>query len=115
MDGVAVKVTIILARAESSILFWNEEEWSSLWGFGRYNVPSLQVFNESLAGFPFGRIKKVNLRNLWNKGVFEFNGMIEGSMRWKDVIRLFREDIGEISAETRDWDFLWFLSLSKLC
>ena len=29
MDGVAVEVSIILARTESSILFWDKEEQSS--------------------------------------------------------------------------------------
>ena len=115
MDGVAVEVTVILARAKSSILFWNKEERSSLWGFGRYNVPSFQVFiNESLASFLFSRIKRVDLHNLGDKGIFEFNGVIEGSMRRENIICLFREDISEISAKVRDWDFLWFLSLGKL-
>ena len=115
MDAVAVEVTIILARVESSILFQNEEEWSSLWGFGRYNAPSLQVFvNESFVGFLFSRMKRVDLRNLGDKGIFEFNGVIEGSMRREDIIHLFQEDISEISAKIRDWDFLWFLSLSEL-
>ena len=87
---MAVEVTIILVRAESSILFQNEEEQSSLWGFRRYNVPSLQVFiDESLASFLFGRIKRVDLRNLRDKGIFEFNGVIEGSMRRKNIICYF--------------------------
>ena len=34
VDGVAVKISIILARTESSILLWDEEEWSGLWRFG---------------------------------------------------------------------------------
>ena len=115
MDGVAVEVMIILTRVESSIFFWNEEEQSSLWGFGRYNASSFQVFvNESLTSFLFSRIKRVDLHNLGDKGIFEFNGVIEGSMRRENIIHLFREDIGEISAKVGDWDFLWFLHLSEL-
>ena len=100
MDGVAVEVLMILARTESSILFQDKEEQSSLWGFGRYNVSSFQMFiNEGLASFPFGRIKRVDLRNLGDKGIFEFSGVIKGSMRGKNIISLFREDISEISAK----------------
>ena len=113
---MAVKVTIILTRTESSIFFWDEEEWSSLWGFGRYNVSHFQVFiNKGLTGFLFGRVKRVDFSNLGDEGVLEFNSVIEGSMRRENIISLFGEDIGEISARGWDWDFLWFLSLSKLC
>ena len=57
MDGVAVKVAIILTRTEDSILFWDEEEWGSLWRLGRYNVSSFQVFiDESLTSLLFGRV-----------------------------------------------------------
>ena len=90
MDGVAVEVSIILARTESSILFRDKEEQSSLWGFGRYNVSSFQMFiNEGLASFPFSRIKRVDLRNLGDKGIFEFNGVIKGLMRGRNIISLF--------------------------
>ena len=90
MDGMAIKVAIVLTQTECSILLRDEEEWGSLWGFGRYNASSLQMFlNESLAGFLFGRVKGVDFRNLWGKGIFEFNGVIEGSMRGKNVIGLF--------------------------
>ena len=90
MDGVAVKVAIILAGAECSILFQNEEEWGSLWGFGGYYSSSFKMFiNESLASFLFGRVKRVDLRNLWDKGILELNGVIEGSMRGKNIIGLF--------------------------
>ena len=86
-----------------------------MWGFGRYNASSFQVFvNESLTSFLFSRIKRVDLHNLGDKGIFEFNGVIEGSMRRENIIHLFREDIGEISAKVGDWDFLWFLRLSEL-
>ena len=34
--------------------------------------------DEGLASFPFDRIKRVDLGNFGDEGVFEFNGMIEG-------------------------------------
>ena len=81
MDGVAVKGAIILAGTECSILFRNEEEWSGLWGFGGYNVSSLKMFiDESFASFLFSRVKRIDFRDLWDKGIFELNGVIEGLM-----------------------------------
>ena len=90
MDGVAVKIAIILTRTECPILFQNEEEWGGLWGFGGYNASGLKMFiDESLARFLFGRVKGVDFRNLWDKGILEFNGVIKGSMRGENVIGLF--------------------------
>ena len=71
-------------------------------------------FDESLAGFLLGRVKGVDFCDLWDKGILEFDGVVEGSMRRKNIIGLLREDIGKISAKVWDWDFLWFLGLSKL-
>ena len=70
--------------------------------------------NESLASFLFSRVKRIDFRNLRGEGILEFNGVIKGSMRGKNVIGLFQEDIGKISAKVWDWDFPWFLSLGKL-
>ena len=41
MDGVAIEIPIVLTRTKSSVLLWDEEKWSSLWGFGGYNWSSL--------------------------------------------------------------------------
>ena len=113
---MAIKVAIILTRTECSILFGNKEEWGSLWGFGGYNASGLKMFfDESLAGFLFSRITGVDFRDLWDKGILEFNGVIKGPMRGEKVIGLFQEDIGKIGAKVWDWDFLGFLGLSKLC
>ena len=115
MDGVAVKVTIILTRAECSILFLNKEEWGGLWGFGGYNASGFKMFiNESLASFLFSWVKRVDLRNLGDKGILEFNGVIKGLMRGENIIGLFQEDTSKISAKVWDWDFPWFLSLGEL-
>ena len=87
---MAIKVAIILTRTECSILFQNEEEWGGLWGFGGYNVSSLKIFiDESLASFLFGRVKRIDLRDLGDKGILEFNGVINGLMRGKNIIGLF--------------------------
>ena len=80
---MAVKVAIVLTRVECSILFRNEEEWGSLWGFGEYNASGLKMFiDESLASFLFSRVKGIDLCDLGDKGIFEFEGMKVGS--WKD-------------------------------
>ena len=116
MNSVTVKVVIILARVESPILLWDKEEWGSLWGLGGYNLSGLQVFiDECFASLLFSSVKQVDLGNLGSKGVFEFNGVIERSMRRENVVSLLREDIGEVGAKFGDWDFLWFVSLGQLC
>ena len=87
---MAIKVAIVLTQTECSILLWDEEEWDSLWGLGRYNASSLEMFiDESLAGFLFGRVKRINFCDLGDEGVLEFNGVIEGSMRGENIIGLF--------------------------
>ena len=112
---MAVEVAIILTWAQSSILLWDEEEWGGLWRFGRYNSSGLKMFiDESLASLLFGRVKRVDLGNLGNEGVLEFNGVIERSMRRKNVVSLLGEDISDISANVRDWDFLGFVGLGQL-
>ena len=37
-------------------------------------------FDESFASFFFGRVERIDLGDLWDEGVFEINGMIEGLM-----------------------------------
>ena len=87
---MAVKVAIVLTQMECSILLQDKEEWGSLWGFGRYNASSLEMsIDESLAGFLFSRVKRINFCDLGDKGVLEFNGVIKGSMRGKNIIGLF--------------------------
>ena len=87
---MAIKVAIVLTWTECSILLRDEEEWDSLWGFGGYNASSLEMsIDESLAGYLFGRVKRINFCDLGDEGVLEFNGVIEGSMRGKNIIGLF--------------------------
>ena len=71
--------------------------------------------NESLTGFFLGRVERVNLSDLRDKRVFEFDGVIKGLMMGEDIVSLLREDICEVNAEIRDRDFLRFVSLSELC
>ena len=53
-------------------------------------MSSLKMFvDESLASFLFGGVKRIDCRNLWDKGIFELNGVIEGSMRGKNIIGHF--------------------------
>ena len=90
MDGMAVKVAIVLTRSECSILFRNKEEGGCLWGFGGHDASGFKMFfNESFTCFFFSRIKGVDFHNLWDKGILEFDGVIEGSMRRKNVIGSF--------------------------
>ena len=51
--------------------------------------------DEGLAGFLLCWVERVYLSDLWNEGVFEFDGMIERTMWGKGIIGLFREDISE--------------------
>ena len=71
--------------------------------------------NKSFASFLFGRVKRIDLGDLWNKIVLKFNGMIEGLMGGKNVIGFLQEYIREISAEVGNRDFLRFFSLGELC
>ena len=45
--------------------------------------------NEGLTSFLFGRIKRVDLGNLGDEGILEFNGVVKGLMRRENVICLF--------------------------
>ena len=76
----------------------------------------LQIFiDESFTSFLFSSVKRVDLGDLRGKRVFEFNGVVEESMRGKDIISLLREDICKVNAEIRDRDLLEFVNLGKLC
>ena len=70
--------------------------------------------DESLTGLFFCRIEGVDLGDLWDKGVFQFNGMVKRLLRGKNIASSFRKDILEISTEVRDWDLLGFLGSGKL-
>ena len=51
---VAVEISVVLARSEASILFFDTEERRGLGGFGRTNFPRAKVFvNELVRGHLF--------------------------------------------------------------
>ena len=53
MDSMAVKVLVVLAGSEASILFLDEER-RSLGGFGRMDFPGVKIFvNELICSFSF--------------------------------------------------------------
>ena len=54
MGDVFIQVSVVLTGAEFSILFFDKEEKGGLWGVGRMNLSSGQVFfEEVLGGFLF--------------------------------------------------------------
>ena len=60
MDGVGVKVAIVLTGAKGSILLGDKEKGGGLWGFRWDNATSLKVFfNKSSTGFLFLGIERV--------------------------------------------------------
>ena len=116
MDGVGIQVTIILARAKSSVFLWDKEEWGSLRGFGRDNITSFEMFlNKGFACIFFSRIEQVDFGNLRNEGILEVDGMVKGSVRGKLFIGLFRKYIGKVGAEFRDGYFFRFLYMGNFC
>ena len=45
----------------------------------RYDASSLKMFfDESLAGLLLGRVKGVDVCDLWDKGILEFDGVVKG-------------------------------------
>ena len=70
-----------------------------------------QVFiDECLAGFLLCRVERVYFSNLGNKGVLEFDGMVERVMWRKDIVGLFREDSCKGRTEVGDRDVLGLLA-----
>ena len=47
--------------------------------------------DEGLAGFFLGRVERVYLSDLRDKGVLEFDGMVEGTVWGKDIIGLLEK------------------------
>ena len=53
-NSVAIEISVVLARLEASILFFDEEERRGLGGFGWTNFPRAKVFvNELVRGLSF--------------------------------------------------------------
>ena len=69
-DSVGVKVSVVLARSEATILFLDKEERGSLGGFGRTDFPRAKVFiNELICSLSFFDREGVEFPYFWDKGV----------------------------------------------
>ena len=89
MDGMFVDVSIVLARAESTILLFDEEERGCLWRVGRANLSGSEIFVEEVfGGFVFVRGERIYFPNLWGKGIVKIDLMIIRS-RWGNVVGSF--------------------------
>ena len=51
--------------------------------------------DESSTSLFLSRVKRIYLRDLWDEGVLEFDGMVERVMWREDIIGLFREDVSK--------------------
>ena len=79
-DGVFIDVAVVLARAESSILLFDEEERRGLGGVGRADLPRGEVFVQKVfSGFAFIWGEGINFPDLRGKGVIKIDFMIIGS------------------------------------
>ena len=66
---MAVKVAVILAGSEASILFLDEEERRSLGGFGWSDFSRAKIFvNKLIHGFPSLDRERVEFSYFWDKG-----------------------------------------------
>ena len=53
-NSMAVEISVILARSEASILFFDKEERRGLGGFGWTNFPRVKIFiDELICSLPF--------------------------------------------------------------
>ena len=96
VNSVGVEIPIILTRSQGSVLLGYKEKRRGLWGFRGYNASCFQVFiDECPAGVLFCRVERVYFSNFRNKGVLEFDGMVERAMWRKYVVGLFRKDISK--------------------
>ena len=69
-DSVAIKVSVVLARSEAAILFFDEEERGSLGGFEQTNFPRAKVFiDELVCSLSFFDGEGIKFSYVWDKGV----------------------------------------------
>ena len=79
-DGVLVDVMVVLAGAESAILFFNKEEGGGLGGIGWADLSRGEVFvQEVLSGFVFVQGEGIYLSDLRGEGVVKIDLMVIGS------------------------------------
>ena len=83
---MVVKVTVILAGSEASILFLDKEERRSLGGFGQTDFPGAKVFiNKLICGFSFFDREGIEFPYLWDEGLIKVYSMVIGS-QWGYVV-----------------------------
>ena len=75
-----IEMSIVLAGAESSILFLDKEEWGCLWGLGLSDLARLKMFiNKFLVGFHLLGIHRIGLGHFQYEDFFKVNGVVKGS------------------------------------
>ena len=81
MDGMGVKVMIVLAGAKGSIFLGDKEKGEGLWGFRWDDATHFEVFyNKCSTGFLLFGIEGVYFGDFGYKCVLQVNGMIKGSV-----------------------------------
>ena len=80
MNGMFIGVMVNLARAESSILHFDEEEGRCLWGVTRWvDFSGGKVFIKEVFGsFSLIWEERVHFSYLWGKGIIQVDLMIIG-------------------------------------
>ena len=92
-----VQVSVVLTGAKRTVFLCDEEEGSSLWGFGWNDSPGFKVFiNKCLTCLLFLWVKRVDLSDLGNERRFKVYGMVVGSVGRKNIVGCFGEYILEI-------------------
>ena len=87
---MGIQISIVLTWAKGAIFFGDEEEQKGLWRFRGNDVSCFQVFfDEVFARFHLLRVQGVNFGDFQDKGWFEVNDMVVGSMQRKFVMSLF--------------------------
>jgi len=88
-----IEVPVVLARMESSVFLFDEEEGSGLGGVRGTDFSGTKVFvKESFGGKAFIKGERVEFSNLGSERVGEVDFVIVGLRRGNMVRSLFSED-----------------------
>ena len=102
-NGMFVQVVVVLARTETTILLFDEEDWECLRGVQGVDLPTVKVFlEEILSGFMFFRGERVNPSNFGSEGVIKVDLVIIGFKWWDMIDSFFGEDqckVGEFGGK----------------
>ena len=107
-DRVAIKISVVLAGSETSILFLNEEERRSLGGFGWTDLSGAKILiNEFICSFLFFDREGIEFANFRDEGLVKVYDMVIGSGWGYMVCGFFGEDLSVVHVFS--WEsFLWF-------